>query len=105
VNSSKRPISIKIDKYHFAKIGNEANVSEGPKFPTPGPTLAIDDSEHPKASLVDNPQSIITIVDTMVIIKNIDINTYVFESVFSDTILRLTLTGRIAFGCITRLNS
>ena len=105
MNNSKRPISINTDRYHFAKSGNAAYVPVGPKPPILGPTLAMDDSEQPNASVDVNPQNIIMIVETTVMIMNIDINTYVFERVFSDTILRFTLTGRIAFGCMTRLNS
>ena len=105
VNNSQRPISITIESTHLAKSGNIAYVSEGPNLPNDGPTLAIDANEHPNASLGDMPHSIKIIVDAIVIIRNIDTKTYVFDNVFSDTILRLTLTGRIAFGCITRLNS
>ena len=105
VNSSKRPISITIESTHFAKSGNIAYVPTGPKLPNDGPTFAIDANEHPKASLGDTPHTIRIIVDNIVIIRNIDKKTYVFDSVFSDTMRRLTLTGRIALGCITRLNS
>ena len=105
MNNSKRPINITIESTHFAKSGNIAYVPTGPKFPNDGPTLAIDAKEHPNASLGDTPHIMSIIVDTIVIIKNMDKKTYVFDNVFSDTILRLILTGRIAFGCITRLNS
>ena len=72
VNNSKRPISITIDSTHLAKSGNTAYVSEGPNPPKAGPTLAIDASEHPNASLGDMPHNIKTIEDAIVIIKNID---------------------------------
>jgi hypothetical protein len=105
VNSSKRPISITIESTHFAKSGNIAYVPTGPNCPNAGPTFAIDASEHPKASLGDTPHTIRIIVDNIVIIRNIDKKTYVFDKVFSDIIRLFTLTGLIAFGCITRLNS
>ena len=105
MNNSKRPISITIESVHFAKSGKAANVPVGPCSQIAGPTFDIEAKEQPKASLGDTPHNISIIVDTIVIITNIDKKTYVFDSVFSDTMRRLTLTGRIALGCITRLNS
>ena len=72
VNNSKRPINITIESTHFAKSGNIAYVSIGPKLPNDGPTFAIDANEHPNASLGDTPHTMSTIVDAIVIIKNID---------------------------------
>ena len=105
VNNSKRPISINIERYHLAKSGRAAYVPVGPKSPIAGPTFAIEAIEQPKASLVDKPVAIKIIVDTINVIMKIDIKTYTFDSVFSDIIRLFTLTGLIAFGCITRLNS
>ena len=105
MNSSKRPISITTESVHLAKSGNAVYVPIGPKSPIAGPTFDIEANEHPKASLGDMPQIIRIIVDIMVIITNIDTKTYVFDNVFSDTMRWFILTGRIALGCITRLNS
>ena len=93
------------DKYHFEKLGREAYVPDGPISPIEGPTLDIDANADPNASFNDKPLIINAKVEITKRKTNIEINTYVLDNVFSETILLFTLIGLIALGCITRLNS
>ena len=55
MNSSKRPISIRIADHHFPRAGISEKLLAGPKSPSAGPTFPRLDAATPMADSKPNP--------------------------------------------------